>query len=133
MEENLSKKSKAELVELAQSLDVKVADLQGKNSELQKLLAAAIETAEEKTKLLNAATAAADEREKMLEDAKANAVVVTGSTPALEALLAKAKGAIAELREIISLSCKDHCPHHQKPGACVNCGIKKRLDAVVED
>jgi len=133
MEENIAKKSKAELVELVQNLDAKVANLQGKNSELQKLLAAAIETAEEKTKLLNAATAAADEREKMLEDAKANAAVVTDSTPALEALLAKAKGAIAELRKIISLSCKDHCPHHQKPGACVNCGIKKRLDAVVED
>ena len=127
MEENLSKKSKAELVELVQTLDAKVAEITAQLQSAQK-------EKEDLRQRLVAAAAAAETQEKMLEAAKNNAAtVITDSTPALQALLAKAKGAIAELREIISLSCKDHCPHHQKPGACVNCGIKKRLDAVAEE
>lgn len=37
---------------------------------------------------------------------------------------------IRELREIIEISCKDHCPHHQQEESCRNCAIKKRLDGI---
>lgn len=49
--------------------------------------------------------------------------VVTDSTEALTA-------EIAALREIIEISCKDHCPHHQQEESCRNCAIKKRLDGI---
>ena len=36
-------------------------------------------------------------------------------------------GTIAVLREIINLSCKDHCPHRGKAEACKNCTIFLKL------
>ena len=35
---------------------------------------------------------------------------------------------IAVLREIIDLSCKDHCPHRGKIEACKNCTIHLKLE-----
>lgn len=32
-----------------------------------------------------------------------------------------------DLVNAVELSCKDHCPHHRNPDACVNCGIGKIL------
>ena len=37
-------------------------------------------------------------------------------------------GTIAALREIIDLSCKDHCPHRGKVEACKNCTIHLKLE-----
>ena len=37
-------------------------------------------------------------------------------------------GTIAALREIIDLSCKDHCPHRGKVEACKNCTIYLKLE-----
>ena len=37
-------------------------------------------------------------------------------------------GTIAALREIIDLSCKDHCPHRGKVEACKNCTIFLKLE-----
>ncbi len=32
-----------------------------------------------------------------------------------------------DLVNAVELSCKDHCPHHRNPDACVNCEIGKIL------
>ena len=37
---------------------------------------------------------------------------------------------IAVLREIIDLSCKDHCPHRGKAEACKNCTIFLKLQDI---
>ena len=37
---------------------------------------------------------------------------------------------IAVLREIIDLSCKDHCPHRGKAEACKNCTIYLKLQDI---
>ena len=39
-------------------------------------------------------------------------------------------GTIAALREIIDLSCKDHCPHRGKAEACKNCTIYLKLQEI---
>ncbi|MBE6363419.1 MAG: hypothetical protein E7054_07160 [Lentisphaerae bacterium] len=39
-------------------------------------------------------------------------------------------GTIAALREIIDLSCKDHCPHRGKVEACKNCTIYLKLQEI---
>lgn len=37
---------------------------------------------------------------------------------------------VAALREIISMSCEDHCPHHRDALACKNCAIHQKLTAL---
>lgn len=39
---------------------------------------------------------------------------------------------IAKLREIVALSCKDHCPHRGNMQACKNCTIYVRLQKLEE-
>jgi len=40
---------------------------------------------------------------------------------------------IAVLRELIKLSCDDHCPHHGRIDACKNCTIHVRLEELKEE
>ena len=118
---NLAKKSKAELIALVEDLTTRldgnktiVVNLQAENDELKKKLAAA--------------TAAAEKSDKKLK--AASSTVITDSTKALTAEVAAERKSNAALREIIEMSCQDHCPHHRNEGACQNCEIRKRLNAV---
>jgi len=114
---NLAKKSKAELIAMVEDLTTRldgnktiVVNLQAENDELKKKLAAA----ENPDKTLKAA----------------EATVITDSTKALTAEVAAERKSNVALREIIELSCQDHCPHHRNEGACHNCEIRKRLNAI---
>ena len=35
--------------------------------------------------------------------------------------------AVSLLKEVVEMSCKDHCPHHAMVEACRNCAIKKKM------
>ena len=112
---NLAKKSKAELVAMVEDLTEQISGnktvvvgVQAKNDELKKTVAAL---------------------QKKLDSSKTT--VVTDSTKALNAEIAAARKSNAALREIIELSCKDHCPHHQQQEACKNCVIRQKLAEIV--
>jgi regulator of replication initiation timing len=105
---DLAKKSKAELIAMVEDLTTRldgnktiVVNLQAENDELKKKLAAA------------------------------EATVITNSTKALTAEIAAERKANSALRELVTLSCKDHCPHHLQQEACRNCSIHRKLSEII--
>ncbi|MBQ9502871.1 MAG: hypothetical protein IJU70_11990 [Lentisphaeria bacterium] len=96
MSESLTKKTKAELIEMVEALTARL----------------------EACSMPGATTAGA-----ALTDAATDcAGSGSGGHPATDRETA--------LREIVELSCQDHCPHRGNEDACRNCTIGKRLAAL---
>lgn len=107
--ENLEKKTKAELIQQIEAMRGANSILEGDLKEMKSDL---------------------EEARKKLKKAESGATVTTDN-PAIMAELGEAKKTITELRDIIKMSCNDHCPHHGNPDACRNCEINKRMNAAI--
>jgi len=108
--ENLEKKTKAELIQQIEAMRGANSILEGDLKEIKSDL---------------------EEARKKLKKAESVATVTTDNNPAITAELGEAKKTIAELRDIIKMSCNDHCPHHGNPDSCRNCEINKRMNAAI--
>lgn len=51
----------------------------------------------------------------------------TGEVIKLKNALEQKTRAVSLLKEVVAMSCKDHCPHHAMVEACRNCAIKKKM------
>jgi len=61
------------------------------------------------------------------QEAKTGSASNAEETEKLKAALDAKTRAVALLKEVVAMSCKDHCPHHAMVEACRNCGIKKKM------
>ena len=120
MKKETTKKTKAELLEIIADLERRVEiqattinGIGNRNIEKQKI----IDKLEEENRLLRE-NAAPEPEEK--PDTKEQ-------MEALERIIQIRGDVIRALKDVVAMSCKDHCPHHSMPEACRNCGIKKKM------
>lgn len=121
---NLETKKKSELIELVQQLEQEkscaVASMEETVKEKDAVIAKLEKTLAESAETIAALKKAADGNDAPAEKGTAKA----------SQELVKLRERNAALLGLVEDSCKDHCPHHQRPDACRNCAIKQRLDAV---
>ncbi len=119
--ENLSRKTKSELIKLVQMLEMKVdraaEELRKKTEEFEAL---------EKIHKITEDQFLAEKNAREELQRKLDRLTFIPCSEHTENL----KKASAKLWELIKESCKDHCPHHCREEACRNCWIGKELAAV---
>lgn len=60
-------------------------------------------------------------------EAKTGSAANAEETEKLKNALELKTRAVSLLKEVVEMSCKDHCPHHAMVEACRNCAIKKKM------